>query len=86
MGMYIHCEKCKNRLAKLAAKYNELYESLEGTALKDMKCDGCDNGTEATPIPAGAKCFAAVLLPSKQHQKYELQKPEMWAELLIKIS
>lgn len=86
MAMYIHCEKCKDRMVELAAKYNELYEFLEGTALQDMKCDGGCGTTEATPIPVGSKCFAAVLLNNRQHPNYELQKPAMWAETLIKLT
>jgi len=84
MARYIHCEKCNTKMANSATKYGELYESIEGVALKDMFCDGdCFSGNSATSIKKGDKCFAAVLLDNRNHPTYHLQKPEAWASEFI---
>ena len=62
-----------------ASLYNECYEVLAGTAIKNIKCDGCGN-----PIELNAECVAAVLLPSTSHFNYEKQKPIVWANEFIK--
>lgn len=79
MARYIHCEACNKRMREVAKSYNELYESIEGIALKDMFCDGACDGGKATEIKKGDKCFAAVLLPSEFHSNYAKQKPGRWA-------
>lgn len=89
MATYIHCEACKNRMTANAARFNELYESLEGTALRDMFCDGaCTDGNNGgpTPIKAGDICFAAVLLNNRSHFNYEKQRPQVWASQFIKVT
>lgn len=84
MARYIHCEKCNKQMTESANKYGELYESIEGIAIKDMLCDGgCGTGGSATPIKKGDKCFAAVLLNNRSHPTYHLQKPEAWAHEFI---
>lgn len=84
MARLIHCEKCNKQMAALADRYGELYESVEGIALRDMFCDGsCFTGDSATPIKKGDKCFAAVLLNNRNHPTYHLQKPEAWASEFI---
>jgi len=60
-----------------AKRYNELYESIIGTAQRNMFCDGAHSGQKE--IKAGDICYAAVLLPSRDHHNYERQKPEAWA-------
>jgi hypothetical protein len=85
MARYIHCEACNNYNVVISAKYGELYEFIEGTALRDMFCDGACTPNEAKPIKKGDKCFAAVLLTSNKHFNYEKQKPEVWAKDYIKI-
>ena len=77
MARYIHCEECKNMFVKLSAEENELYEFIEGTALRAMICDGCGKPVE--------KCFAAVLLNNNKHFNYEKQKPEVWAHEFIEV-
>ena len=79
MARYIHCEKCNKQMQRTASRFNELYEFIEGIALRDMFCDGACGSDEATPIKKGEKCFAAVLLDSRSHPNYENQKPENWA-------
>lgn len=86
MARYIHCEECKNRLEALHASYNELYEYVKGTAVRDMFCDGsCYGGgaKSATPIKEGEICYAAICLPSNKHFNYEKIKPELWAHEFI---
>jgi hypothetical protein len=83
MARYIFCEQCNNKVAKSAHRYSELYESIEGTALKDMFCDGGCFGSVTKPILKGEKCFAAVLLNSKTHPNYEAQHPDNWADEFI---
>jgi hypothetical protein len=78
MARYILCERCDNTLSESSKKYGELYESIEGIAIKDMFCDGACGDSEATPIKKGDKCFAAVLLPSISHQNYKFHKPKVW--------
>lgn len=71
-------------MSDTATKYGELYESIEGKAIKDMFCDGaCSNGSGPTEIKKGDNCFAAVLLPDRHHFNYERQKPERWAHEFI---
>jgi len=86
MARYIYCEKCDNKMKASAIEFGELYESIEGIALRDMFCDGACGGAEATQIEEGDKCFAAVLLDSKSHPNYESQKPSAWANQFIKTS
>lgn len=69
-----------------AERHGELYESIEGFALRDMFCDGACGTYEATLIEEGEKCFASVLLNNNNHPNYEKQKPEMWANEFINIS
>lgn len=66
-----------------AKQFGELYESIEGVAIKDMFCDGGCGDSEPTPIKKGDKCFASVLLPNSSHPTYHLQKPEAWANEFI---
>ena len=83
MARYIHCEKCNKQMSDSAKKFGELYESVEGTAIKDMFCDGgCGTG-EATPIKKGEKCFAAVLLNNSSHPNYKHHQPQTWAHEFI---
>lgn len=84
MARYIHCEKCNKEMANTAKKYGELYESIEGIAIKYMFCDGGCGGAEAKEIAIGDKCFAAVLLPDNTHPNYNYHKPEAWAHEFIK--
>lgn len=78
MARNIYCKGCNDRIKKSAEEFGELYESLAGTANKDLNCDG--GGTDHQfDIKPGDICYAAVLLPSKDHPNYERQKPEMWA-------
>lgn len=80
-------EKCNKKMKDSAIKYGELYESIEGIALRDMFCDGtCFTGESATEIKKGDKCFAAVLLNNRNHPTYHLQKPEAWANEFITTS
>lgn len=83
MARYIHCEECNKSMTELAQKYDELYESIEGVAIKDMFCDGACGGNEAKLIMEGGKCYAAVLLNSNSHPNYEHHKPESWAHEFI---
>lgn len=78
MARYIHCEKCNREMAASAKEFGELYESIEGTAIKDMFCDGGCGKEWPTPIRKGDKCFASVLLTNNQHPNYKFQKPEAW--------
>lgn len=81
MARYIHCEKCNKEIDESAKNYGELYESIEGIALKDMLCDGaCGLDGSAKPIKKGEKCYAAVLLNNRSHPTYHLQKPEAWID------
>ena len=82
MARYIHCPSCKDRVEKNAIKFGELYESIKGTSIiyPKMICDG--NGEI---INYGDACYAAVLLPNKEHFNYEKQKPESWMHEFIKV-
>ena len=79
MARYIHCEKCNREMAASAKEFKELYESVEGVAIKDLSCDGSCGTAFPTPIKKGDKCFAGVLLPNNRHPNYERQKPLAWA-------
>lgn len=83
MARYIHCESCNKRIAELAKKHGELYESIEGTAKFEMFCDGAH--ADEFPIKPGDKCFAAVLLTNRNHVNYESQKPAAWAKEILNI-
>ncbi len=87
MARYIHCENCKIVFSVRAACYDELYESVEGFAKKDMFCDGCmtEDFSGATPILKGEKCYASILLPNEYHFNYYKQHPDNWAEEFIEI-
>ena len=50
------------------AHYKEAYEALFGAAKKDYLCD---NSNER--IPAGTRCAAIVVLPSKEHHNWQHQ-------------
>jgi hypothetical protein len=78
MSRKILCPKCNDAISKLAEKYNELFESKNGTSLLEMKCDDCGRDIEINE-----NCFAAVLLPSEYHPNYQMQKPENWASIYI---
>lgn len=84
MARYIHCPECNKRMAANAAKFGELYESVEGVALYDMFCDGAHDGL--TEIKQGDKCFAAVLLDNSKHPNYRRQHPDNWAHDFISKS
>lgn len=84
MARYIHCESCNKQMTESAKKFGELYESIEGVALKDMFCDGACGKGEATQIEEGEKCFAAVLLDNNAHPNYQYHKPSFWAHEFIK--
>lgn len=84
MARYIHCPSCKDRFQASTEKYGELYETIEGTAIKDMLCDGCGPKSPTFNIHVGDRCFAALLLPNKQHMGYEYSRPEKWAKNFIK--
>lgn len=88
MARYIHCEACKNRMAATAKQYGEFYEFIEGVAKEDLLCDGgcLENVDTATKINKGDKCFAAVLLPNKEHFNYPVQKPEAWMGNFMQLS
>jgi len=85
MARYILCERCDKTLKSSASQYGELYESIEGTALRDMLCDGACGEGAATPIKEGGKCFAACLLNNSSHPNYQFQKPEVWANEFLNI-
>jgi len=85
MARSIYCEECNKKVASDAKKFDELYESIEGIAIVDMFCDGFCGSDTATPIKKGDKCFASVLLNSKNHPNYEFQKPENWANEYLEI-
>jgi hypothetical protein len=65
-------------MAANAIKFQELYESIEGFAIKDLWCDGCP-----TPFKKGDKCYASVLLTTNLHPNYKAQKPESWMKDFI---
>jgi len=75
MARNIYCLEDDKRMRENAKKYNEYYESVEGTAKVDLVCDSCDLN-----LKKGMVCFAAVLLPSKTHENYNKQKPENWCK------
>lgn len=83
MARYIHCEKCNKKMSEDAKQFGELYESIEGHAIKNMSCDGSCGKSEPSLIKVGDKCFAAVLLDSMAHPNYQHQKPELWAHEFI---
>lgn len=80
MARYIHCEKCNREMAASAKEFVELYESIPGNPIGDLRCDGC--GMSFSPDD---KCFAAVLLTSNSHPNYKYQKPEAWMDGFITI-
>jgi hypothetical protein len=73
MARYIHCEKCNREMAASAKEFVELYESIPGKPIGDLRCDGC--GKDLT---ASETCYAAVLLTSNSHPNYKYQTPEVW--------
>jgi hypothetical protein len=74
MSRKLLCPACDKQTSLLAEKYSEHYESIKGNANSHYKCDNCDK-----PIAEGDECFAACLLPNKNHPNYQFQKPEEWA-------
>lgn len=87
MARYIYCPICNMEMATKAACYDELYESVKGTAIKDMFCDGCimDDFSGATPILKGEECYAAVLLDNEYHPNYKKQHLDNWAHEYINL-
>lgn len=77
MARKLLCPSCDKEFSKLAKQFDELYESVEGKSTGEFICDSC-----ASPnyIHKGDTCFAAVLLPDRNHFNYEIQKPENWLE------
>ena len=75
MSRKLLCPECDKSLSELAARFNELYESVEGKSKDEFLCDGCAN---RKPIHKGDTCFAAVLLPNTSHFQYRNQKPGVW--------
>ena len=67
-------------MKELAKKYSEHYVSLEGKAIKHMKCDGC-----YADIPITTTCFAGCLLPDESHFNYNLHAPIYWYDDYITI-
>ena len=85
MARNIYCPDCEKRVHASAEKYGELYESVEGQAIKKMFCDSCgEPNDDSTAINIGDTCFAAVVLPNRSHPNYEFQKPEVWMNDYIK--
>jgi uncharacterized protein YbaR (Trm112 family) len=82
MSRRIVCPECNKRLSALASRYNELYESIKGKSKCEFFCDDC---VPLKPIHKGDTCFAAVLLPNKNHFNYEIQKPENWLKDFITV-
>jgi len=83
MSRSLLCPECDKKISKLAVRYNELYESVEGKSKGEFLCDGCGI---PNPIHIGDTCFAAVNLPDNKHFNYEFQKPEAWMnDFLIPI-
>lgn len=80
MARYIVCTECDNHMKEAVKEFDECYESVEGKAIKEMLCDTCPSRRE---IKKGEKCFAAVLLPSKEHENYEKQFPTAWCDKFI---
>jgi hypothetical protein len=78
MARKLLCPKCDKAVSKLANKYSELYESREGTANDEYRCDDCGR-----VIEEGEECFASVLLPNKLHPNYDFQRPEVWMSHFI---
>lgn len=79
MAKYIHCSACKNNMAASAARYAELYETVEGPARYDMLCDGCGRS-----ISEGENAFAALLLPNMDHRNYPAHRPVEWYDQYLK--
>lgn len=80
MARKILCRECNNRVVKLAKKFSEYHESLEGAAIGLMHCDNCYK-----QIKPGDECFATSTLPNEKHFNYEKDRPEKWASELINI-
>jgi len=78
MARYIHCPKCSERMRLNAIKFEELYEAIEGRALRDFVCDSCGGAIKALD-----HCFAAVLLDNKEHPNYHQQHPSSWSQNYI---
>jgi phage FluMu protein Com len=78
MARYIHCEKCNREMAASAKEFGELYESIPGKPIGNLRCDGCGKD-----LPSIATCYAAVLLDNKSNHIYKYQKPEFWMKDFI---
>ena len=78
MARYIHCEKCNREMSSSAKEFKELYESVPGYPVGDLRCDGCEKD-----LPASETCYAAVLLTSNSHPNYKFQQVEFWMKDFI---
>jgi hypothetical protein len=78
MARYIHCEKCNREMTASAKEFGELYESVEGKAKGNLRCDGC-----GVLLSNSDKCYAAVLLTNNSHPQYSDQKLEVWAHKFL---
>lgn len=78
MARQILCPKCNEKYAALAQKYREYFESIEGKAKSDFRCDSCD-----ISIKKEDACFGAAILPTKNHFQYENHKPSAWIGNII---
>lgn len=56
-------------------KYHEYHEDIKGHAKFDMYCD--NSGDE---IRVGDLCYAICSFPTKDHDNYEIHKPEAWVD------
>jgi hypothetical protein len=65
-------------MAASAKEFGELYESIPGKPIGDLRCDGCGKD-----FLASETCYAAVLLTSNTHPNYKYQKPEFWMKDFI---
>lgn len=75
MARNLFCRNCDKAMKRAADKCDEFYESIAGKSKREFLCDGC---YPENYIHVGDLCYASVLLPSKQHFNYEIQKPQVW--------
>lgn len=80
MSRLLHCVPCNSKMEKAAEKFGEYYTSIAGMARRKYMCDCCGNTVEEN-----ADCFAACLLPSKEHFNEVTHEPFVWAEDYIKL-
>lgn len=97
MARKILCESCNRSCEKAAIKYNEIWEKIKGTPVKECNCDDC--GAPIEPAkgdhvcetcsqqvkgnPMGDICYAGVLIDNKTNPAYERQRPSKWASAYI---